>query len=140
VCKARISYAAGYASEFFRTRIVDKEISCAAEGHRHSRFIGKPAAACGANDPNVILRQGQLSDPLSPLARITPAPARNLPAKPDRGTSVLDRVRLAPVIDQLELQAAARLRVLVFGPGGIGLSAHSHGHFGCRCRARNAGA
>lgn len=121
VCWTQLGYAAGYASEFFGTLIVYKEVFCAAEGHTHCRVIGKPADVWGEDDPEVKLFRAQVVpsdppgiDPLGPSARTLGK------VKPQRGSSAVDRVLLAPVVDGLERLAATRLPVLISGEPGTG--------------------
>lgn len=55
VCWTQVGYALGYATEFFDTLIVFKELSCAAQGHRSCRVVGKPADMWGTNHPEGMM-------------------------------------------------------------------------------------
>lgn len=118
VCWTQIGYASGYASEFFDTLIVFKEVHCAAEGHKACRVIGKPADKWAAGDPEVEVFQ----DRIVPEGRgATPPMHRPVPT-PTVGTrmSDLDRVLLAPVKARLERLARTSLPVLIAGKPGSG--------------------
>ena len=121
VCWTQLGYASGYASEFFGTLIMYKEVSCAAEGHRHCRVVGKPADVWGEHDPEVAkFRTRVVPSGLSETVAALSGLGRNNPVKPQRGSSAVDRVLLAPVVDGLERLAAARLPVLISGALGTG--------------------
>jgi hypothetical protein len=121
VCWTQIGYACGYASEFFDTLIVYKEVECSAEGHKHCRVVGKPADVWGPGDPEVIMfreRIASLDDG---------QPRRPLNLRAARETlSELDRIILAPVRDQLERFAPMALPVLIEGAVGSGRSRAAH--------------
>jgi hypothetical protein len=121
VCWTQLGYASGYASEFFGTLIMYKEVSCAAEGHRHCRVIGKPADVWGEHDPEVVMFRTRVVPPgLPETVAALPGQGRATQVKPQRGSSAVDRVLLAPVVDGLERLAAARLPVLISGQPGTG--------------------
>jgi hypothetical protein len=120
MCWTQIGYASGYASEFFDTLIIYKEVECAAQGHSHCRVVGKPADVWGAADPDVILfrerivgaADGPASEPLRKVvARAT-----------ESATSELDRLILAPVRAELDRLAAVVLPVMISGASGTGRS------------------
>ena len=118
VCWTQLGYASGYASEFFDTLIVYKEVECAAQGHRHCRVVGKPADTWGPGDPEVILfreritapQDGTLSEPLRKVAARTAESA----------LSELDRLILAPVRGELDRLARMALPVVIVGSPGTG--------------------
>lgn len=117
VCWTQLGYASGYATEFFDTLIVYKEVECAAEGHRCCRVVGKPADVWGPQDPEVMLfrdRIARTDDGVAPARR--QALARSLEA----GMSTFDRLLLAPVADQLARLAQTALPALICGPAGAG--------------------
>ena len=98
-----------------------KEVSCAAEGHRHCRVIGKPADVWGEHDPEVAMfRARVVPSGLPETVAALSGQGRNTQVKPQRGSSAVDRVLLAPVVDGLERLAAARLPVLISGATGTG--------------------
>ena len=107
VCWTQLGYACGYASEFFDTLIIYKEVECAAQGHRHCRVVGKPADVWGPGDPEVILfreriaapQEAGLSEPLRKVAARTAESA----------LSDLDRLILAPVRADLDRLAPMAL-------------------------------
>jgi transcriptional regulator with AAA-type ATPase domain len=120
VCWTQLGYASGYASEFFDTLIVYKEVECAAQGHSHCRVVGKPADVWGSSDPEVILfreriatmQEAGLSEPL-----------RNPAARTSEGAlSELDRLILAPVRAELDRLAPMALPVMILGAPGTGRS------------------
>jgi hypothetical protein len=120
VCWTQLGYASGYASEFFDTLIVYKEVECAGQGHSHCRVVGKHADGWGASDPEVALFRDRII--------AAPEPASSGPL---RGAGVvageqalggLDRVLLAPIRSQLDLLAPMALPVLVTGASGTGRS------------------
>ena len=81
VCWTQLGDACGYASEFFDTLIIYKEVECAAQGHRHCRVIGKPADVWGPGDPEVILFRERIASRKratcpSRSARWPPAPPK----------------------------------------------------------------
>lgn len=120
VCWTQVGYASGYASEFFDTLIVYKEVECAAQGHNHCRVVGKPADMWGPGDPEVILfrervatvEEGTLSEPLRKVA------ARSA----ESALSELDRLILAPVRAELDRLAPMALPVMLTGAPGTGRS------------------
>ena len=120
VCWTQLGYACGYASEFFDTLIIYKEVECAAQGHRHCRVVGKPADVWGPGDPEVILfreriaapQEGGLSEPLRKVAARTAESA----------LSDLDRLILAPVRAELDRLAPMALPVMIIGSPGTGRS------------------
>jgi hypothetical protein len=117
VCWTQLGYASGYATEFFDTLIVYKEVECAAEGHRCCRVVGKPAEVWGPQDPEVMLfrdRIARVDDAAVPARR--QALARSLEA----GMTTFDRLLLAPVAGQLGRLAQTALPVLICGPAGSG--------------------
>jgi hypothetical protein len=117
VCWTQLGYASGYATEFFDTLIVYKEVECAAEGHRCCRVVGKPAEVWGPQDPEVMLfrdRIARVDDAAVPARR--QALARSLEA----GMTTFDRLLLAPVAGQLGRLAQTALPVLICGPAGVG--------------------
>lgn len=121
VCWTQLGYAAGYASEFFQTLIVYKEVFCAAEGHTHCRVIGKPADVWGEDDPEVTLFRTQIvPTDIANLDLPGPSARTHGKLKPQRGSSAVDRVLLAPVVEGLERLAATRLPVLISGETGTG--------------------
>jgi Activator of aromatic catabolism/V4R domain/Bacterial regulatory protein, Fis family/Sigma-54 interaction domain len=121
VCWTQLGYASGHASEFFNTLIVYKEVSCAAEGHTHCRVIGKPAEAWGEDDPEVKLFRAQVLLSNQPGIDQPGASARmHGKVKPQRGSSAVDRVLLAPVVEGLGRLAATCLPVLICGASGTG--------------------
>ncbi len=118
VCWTQIGYASGYASQFFDTLIVFKEVHCAAEGHKACRVIGKPADKWTAGDPDVemfrdrIVGEGRGAMPA--IHRPVPSPSAGI------RVSDLDRVLLAPVRARLERLARTSLPVLIAGMPGTG--------------------
>lgn len=119
VCWTQLGYASGYASQFFDTLIVYKEVECAAEGHRSCRVIGKPAEMWGAGDPDVVLFRDQVAGdgPAATLTGLNRAPLQRA-----RGiaTSEIDRVLLAPVLNRLDRLARSALPVVIAGAPGTG--------------------
>ncbi|WP_202333480.1 XylR N-terminal domain-containing protein [Mesorhizobium sp. L-8-3] len=119
-CWTQLGYACGYASEFFDTLIIYKEVECAAQGHRHCKVVGKPADVWGPGDPEVILfrerimapQEGSLSEPLRRVAARTAESA----------LSELDRLVLAPVRAELDRLAPMALPVMITGSPGTGRS------------------
>lgn len=98
-----------------------KEVSCAAEGHRHCRVIGKPADVWGEHDPEVAMfRTHVVPQGLPETVAALSGQGRATKVKPQRGSSAVDRALLAPVVDGLERLAAARLPVLISGQPGTG--------------------
>ncbi|UVC09414.1 XylR N-terminal domain-containing protein [Rhizobium sp. TH2] len=120
VCWTQLGYASGYASEFFDTLIVYKEVECAGQGHSNCRVLGKHADGWGASDPEVALFRERII--------ATPEPASSGPirkagvASGEQSLGGLDRVLLAPVRTQLDLLAPMALPVLVSGASGTGRS------------------
>lgn len=117
-CWTQLGYASGYASEFFDTLIVYKEVECAAEGHRHCRVVGKPAAMWGAGDADVALFRDRIADASGSV--VAPPAARPAARALEAGLPELDRHLLAPVRDRLDRLARAALPVLIAGEPGTG--------------------
>ena len=118
VCWTQIGYASGYASEFFDTLIVYKEVECAAQGHSHCRVVGKPAEGWGASDPDVILFRERI---MAPAGTDVSAPARKVALRiSESRLSELDRLILEPVRADLERLAPMGLPILVTGVPGTG--------------------
>jgi hypothetical protein len=120
VCWTQLGYACGYASEFFDTLIIYKEVECSAEGHPHCRVVGKPADVWGPGDPEVImfreriaalLDDGQIESRRALTVRTAGA-----------ALSELDRIVLAPVREKLDRFAPMALPVLIEGAAGTGRS------------------
>jgi hypothetical protein len=118
VCWTQLGYASGYASQFFDTLIVYKEVECAAEGHRSCRVIGKPAEMWGAGDPDVALFREHVAGQGWGTSLAQP----RLPAQRAKGpnTTELDQLLLAPVRERLERLARTALPVLIAGAPGTG--------------------
>lgn len=120
VCWTQVGYASGYASEFFDTLIVYKEVQCSAEGHLHCRVVGKPADVWGPGDPEVILFRERIA---APLEEEQIKPRRALAVRAAVSTlSPLDRIVLAPIRAQLDRLAPMALPVLIEGAAGTGRS------------------
>lgn len=120
VCWTQIGYASGYASEFFNTLIIYKEVQCSAEGHAHCRVVGKPADAWGPGDPEVILFRERIT---ASLDEEQAKPRRALTVRAAGiALSQLDRIVLAPVRTQLDRLAPMALPVLIEGAAGTGRS------------------
>lgn len=113
-CWTQVGYAAGYASEFFRTLIVYKETRCIAQGHDACTVIGKSVDLWPADDPEVRLFRERVAvdGPLPEAMR--PKIARHGPEI--HGTDPV----LAPCGDAIRDLAATGLPVLVCGPLGTG--------------------
>jgi len=124
VCWTQLGYASGYASEFFDTLIVYKELECAGQGHSHCRVIGKHADAWGASDPEVVLFRDRIATP-SGTALNEPF-RKSGDALVERSLSDLDRMLLAPVRSQLDHLAPMALPVLISGAPGTGRSRAAH--------------
>jgi transcriptional regulator with AAA-type ATPase domain len=118
VCWTQLGYASGYASEFFDTLIVYKEVECAAQGHNHCRVIGRPADMWGAGDPEVILFRERIATP-DPARQSEPL--RKVAARTaESALSELDRLILAPVRAELDRLAPMALPVMLAGAPGSG--------------------
>jgi|UPI0005694D2B hypothetical protein len=124
VCWTQLGYASGYASEFFDTLIVYKEVECVGQGHSHCRVVGKHADAWGASDPEVALFRDRI---VATQETPPPEPMRKSGARlPEVSLSGLDRMLLAPVLPQLDLLAPMALPVLISGASGTGRSRAAH--------------
>ena len=120
VCWTQLGYACGYASEFFDTLIIYKEVECAAQGHRHCRVVGKPADVWGPGDPEVILFRERIA---APQEAGMSEPLRKVAARTaESALSDLDRLILAPVRGELDRLAPMALPVLITGSPGTGRS------------------
>ena len=120
VCWTQLGYASGYASEFFDTLIVYKEVACSAQDHPHCRVVGKPADGWGADDPEVVLFRERIA---IPQEGGPPEPIRKPSVRgPEGALSGLDRLILAPVRDQLDRLAPMALPVMIMGLPGTGRS------------------
>jgi transcriptional regulator with AAA-type ATPase domain len=120
VCWTQLGYASGYASEFFDTLIIYKEVECAAQGHSHCRVIGKPADAWGASDPEVVLFRERVIN--APGAAASEPARKSTEQTPATTLSELDRLMLAPVQAELDRLAAIPFPVLIVGETGTGRS------------------
>jgi hypothetical protein len=120
VCWTQLGYASGYATEFFNTLVVYKEVECAAQGHGHCRVVGKPVSGWDASDPEVsyFLERIATLDGRALVSPVSRPPARVA----EVALSDLDRVLLAPIKEELERVAAASLPVLISGEPGTGRS------------------
>jgi transcriptional regulator with AAA-type ATPase domain len=118
VCWTQLGYACGYASEFFDTLIIYKEVECAGQGHQHCRVVGKPADMWGASDPHVQLFRERIvgTDHQNHAGSARPLTI----GAAERILSDLDRLLLAPVLEQLGRFASVALPVLVSGATGTG--------------------
>lgn len=124
VCWTQLGYASGYASTFFDTLIVYKEVECAAQGHAHCRVIGKPADAWGATDPEVIMFRERVIGSRDEAFSDGP---RKAAAKAGVGQlSEFDRLVLAPVRQELDRLAPMSLPVLITGAAGCGRGCAAH--------------
>jgi DNA-binding NtrC family response regulator len=90
-------------------------VSCAAQGNKHCRVIGKPAEVWGEDDPEVRFFRSQVVPAARDEAAARPVRGRTAAAAPD-----LEQLLLAPVLGLLDRLAAARLPVLLCGPAGAG--------------------
>lgn len=118
VCWTQLGYASGYASEFFDTLIVYKELECAGQGHRHCRVIGKHADAWGASDPDVVLFRDRIVAAAD--AVVHESIRKSGDGLAERALSDLDRLMLDPVRPQLDHLAPMALPVLISGAVGTG--------------------
>jgi Activator of aromatic catabolism/V4R domain/Bacterial regulatory protein, Fis family/Sigma-54 interaction domain len=120
VCWTQLGYASGYATEFFNTLVVYKEVECAAQGHAHCRVVGKPVSGWDASDPEVsyFLERIATQDGRAFVSPVSRPPARVA----EVALSELDRVLLAPIKEALDRVAAASLPVLISGESGTGRS------------------
>ncbi|MDL2409454.1 XylR N-terminal domain-containing protein [Rhizobium calliandrae] len=124
VCWTQLGYASGYASEFFDTLIVYKEVECAAQGHNHCRVIGKPADGWGANDPEVILFK-ECIDIAEDFRSDTPV--RSAATRETVSSiSSLEGLILKPVRQRLDRIADMSLPVLISGAPGTGRRNAAH--------------
>jgi transcriptional regulator with AAA-type ATPase domain len=124
MCWTQLGYASGYATEFFDTLIIYKEIECAAQGHHHCRLIGKAVSGWGANDPEVRLFLEQIA---TVEGRTFTAPTKSASTRLSAvSVSQLELLILAPIKDDLDRLASVFLPILVTGePGtGRGMAAH----------------
>ena len=124
VCWTQIGYASGYASAFFDTLVVYKELSCLAQGHSHCRVVGKPAAAWGAQDPDVILFRERIVKPTETTAA-DPFSHRGT-VWAETGSLDLDILILGPVRADLERFGPAPFPVLIIGEAGTGRNRAAH--------------
>jgi DNA-binding NtrC family response regulator len=123
-CWTQVGYASGYASEFFDTLVVYKEVQCRAEGHDHCRVIGKPADMWSTGDPDVILFRERIAmalDHRQPVARRT-----STSRAANAFLSELDRIMVAPVAEVLDRFAPMAMPVLFEGATGTGRSRAAH--------------
>jgi hypothetical protein len=118
VCWTQVGYASGYATEFFNTLIVYKEVECAAQGHDHCRVVGKPVTGWEVNDPEVghFLERIATTDGRASVSAVSRPAARTAAVE----LSELDRVLLAPIKSELDQAAATSLPILVSGEPGTG--------------------
>lgn len=118
VCWTQLGYASGYASEFFDTLIVYKEVECAAQGHSHCRVVGKPADGWGAQDPEVVLFRERIdvADDTRPIPPLRGSAGRVTEAS----LSGMESLVLMPVLEKLDRIAAMALPVLITGMPGTG--------------------
>ncbi len=120
VCWTQLGYASGYASEFFDTLVIYKEVECSAEGHRHCRVIGKPADVWGPGDPEVILFRERIA---ADHDDVQAEPRRALTVRTaETALSELDRIVLAPVRERLDRFAPMALPIMIAGEAGTGRS------------------
>ena len=120
VCWTQLGYASGYATEFFDTLIVYKEVECAAQGHDHCRVVGKPVSGWDASDPEVSHFLERIAT-LDGRAFVSPV-SRPAPRVAEVVLSELDRILIAPIKDELDRVAGVSLPVLVSGESGTGRS------------------
>lgn len=111
VCWTQVGYASGYASEFFDTLIVYKELSCSAQGHKACRVIGKPADLWGHDDPDVVV----FRERIAPITASVRARAPHDAPATHRHSAVLAQVQR-----QLDTAASHDLPLLFSGPCGSG--------------------
>lgn len=112
VCWQQLGYASGYASHFFGALVVYKETSCAAQGHRSCRVVGRLASGWGEDDPDVILFRSRVAAP-------APVPAGRRPAA-RASLDPAEAVLLAPILPGLERAARLPLPCLIAGRGSCG--------------------
>lgn len=117
VCWTQLGYASGYASEFFDTLIVYKEVECAGQGHAHCRVVGKPAEQWGLDEPIVRLLRERV---LPPLDKNRPKTHPVGPVALGEPSEELDRLVLAPVAERLRRVGRSHLPVLICGEPGTG--------------------
>jgi hypothetical protein len=120
VCWTQLGYASGYATEFFNTLVVYKEVECAAQGHTHCRVVGKPVSGWDASDSEVsyFLERIATLDGRAFVSPVSRPPARVA----EVALSELDHLLLAPIWEELVRVAAASLPVLISGESGTGRS------------------
>lgn len=118
VCWTQLGYASGYASEFFDSLIIYKEVQCRAQGHSHCRVVGKPAEGWSAGDPEVALFRERIAAQVDDQ-RIEPRRQIRF-RRAAMALTELDRVVLAPVRSQLDQLGAVALPVLIAGAPGTG--------------------
>ena len=125
VCWTQLGYASGYASEFFDTLIVYKEVACSRPGASAivAWWESRPMAG-GRGDPEVILFRERIATPQED----GPAePLRKVAARTAEGAlSELDRLILAPVREELDRLAPMALPVMIMGSPGTGRSRAAH--------------
>jgi transcriptional regulator with AAA-type ATPase domain len=118
VCWTQLGYASGYASEFFDTLIMYKEVECCAQGHSHCKVVGKPADVWGPSDAEVMLFRERIAAPQEgvrsePLGKAAVRAAES-------ALSELDRLTLQPVRAELDRLAPMALPVMLTGAPGTG--------------------
>lgn len=119
VCWTQLGYASGYASEFFDTLIVYKEVECAAQGHNHCRVVGKPADGWGADDPEAILFRERI-DVAEDIRPTQPLRGAGTARAAEASLSDMESLVLMPVRKKLERLATMTLPVLITGAPGTG--------------------
>jgi Activator of aromatic catabolism/V4R domain/Bacterial regulatory protein, Fis family/Sigma-54 interaction domain len=118
VCWTQLGYASGYATEFFETLIVYKEVACSAQEHPHCRVVGKPADGWGARDPEVMLFRERIVPPREDGSAM---PSRKVALRNVEGAMTeLDRLIVAPVREELDKLAPMPMPVMITGASGTG--------------------